>query len=189
VALTVPIAVTKILKAKGSPEVKFDSVTRHFKQRVRQTGGCFATVLLCKGFVLKRDRHNGGECSIRKDCDFITRMRSNPKVAKHFPESRMIGEVMIQERTDRNPNLYEKYRRQINALGRKFGVSDVHAYNIGWKTVKGEPIPLFIDVGFRRSPAKIRKAKNPKKLSWFLPEQEIDGLMNYCSDDDSDCSY
>ena len=187
-SLKIPVGVVKILKKKSDPETTFELIQSHFRDNLRETGGCFARVLMCKNFVLKRNSsRNTEDCSLDRDYKFIVKMRSNPKNRNHFPESIKFGGVIVQERCDRNPSLFRKYSDQIHALAQKFGVSDVHDYNIGWKVVKGEDFPVFIDVGFRHKPAKPKKRRQPKKLSWFLPESQVRNRCNsYDSCDDYD---
>ena len=175
-SLRIPAGVVKILKSKSPPRAKFIAIQKFLTYRVHNTAGCFNAVLLCKGFVLKRnlcsDSHPDG--NVRKDFAFITKMRSDPKTRQFFPEARLFRNVMVQERCDRNVALSHAYKKQSTALGAKLGVGDLHNYNIGWRVVKGkEPIPVFIDVGITRASRRKKKAvRKVKRLSWFLSESE-----------------
>lgn len=187
-SLKIPAKVVKILKSKSPPRAKFEAVRNLLKYRVHNTGGCFNAVLLCNGFVLKRnlqrDSHPDG--NVRKDFAFISKMRSNPKTRQFFPESRLFHNVMVQERCDRNVVLSRRYRKESTALGAKLGIGDLHNYNIGWRSGK-EPVPVFIDVGITRTPPRKHKPRRKvKRLSWFLSESEVRRLGESNSFSDSD---
>jgi hypothetical protein len=183
VALAIPVNVGKLLTAHKARVNFLDDADALF-DRVRRTlkmpsfgkvggvrGGCFARVLMCKGFVIKWERDmpsHPRSCSMKKDFTFIRKMRSKPSLRSHFPMSQMFGDsLMVQERCDINYNLYEKHEHRIRALGYKLGIEDVHEENIGWrKTATGEFVPVFIDVGFRTRPGRAKKVRKDKTPKW-----------------------
>lgn len=172
-SLKIPVAVQKILKTRTSSSFeKFNHIQRHYRYRVHQTGGVFSEVLLCRGYVVKRSNSDSSEAI--RDFKFLKKMRTNKKYRMHFPDVRMYpGGIMVQERCDRNVPLYDKYRDQIYALSLLLGIGDIHEYNIGWRKMRGVPVPVFIDVGIRRRAVTAKKGRNPKKLFWFLPPSTV----------------
>lgn len=180
--MKVPQAVKKILSSKGNYRLKFAAIRKFYKGKTKETGGCFSRVIVCEKFVVKYERPQPSHprsCSMKADFNFLTRMRKSPKNRSHFPATVMVNGFMIQERCDVNYDLFDRYNQQLEWLGNKFGVEDIHEENIGWRNAKSKsPTPVFIDVGFRMKPVKPTKSKKNPVPKWAK------GLEAYKADRD-----
>lgn len=170
-ALKIPAAVLKVLRSNRTPRDKYYTLKKMYRPKI--SSGCANSVLIFASYVVKVPQvemsreHRFG--TLRQEYDFIQNMRKNRKIRRFFPETKLIGGVMVQERCDVNWNHHDKFYSHVENLADKLGIYDAHEDNIGWKRNKKGPYPVFIDVNLRHSKSR----RNGKKVRSWFPEKVV----------------
>lgn len=143
-----------------------------FKRKARITSGAYRTAIIFDDFVIKYTQDADYIEQLEAEADFIGEMRTNPKHARHFPETHFfsIGKtaVLIQEKINmkRTKWITPRLEEHARSLGEALGIDDVHSGNYGWKGERGEEYPVFIDVDLRLN--RTKNGKTERIRSWMV---------------------
>jgi hypothetical protein len=162
-SLAVPVTVERLLKnPKLTDAQKWAALSR--RKGVKKRRGAFVQVLMFPTFVVKKLRKRTASwvrdlnyASLESDTKFLTRKRRNAAGRKHFPETRMVGPFMVQERADTHLKTFNQYEMAIFDVAGQFEIEDIHEANVGFRRVKGkvDPTPVFIDVNLSGDPDRL----------------------------------
>lgn len=136
--------------------VSFNTLSRMFKQaglKVRIGSGAYRYAVIMDGGVIKVSNDSCRLNAIRTECEFISKMRNDPKYGRHFPETHLVEigtiPVQVQERISLDHTGKWSLQEEVEKLGRHLGIEDIHDENYGWKGEPGREYPVFIDVDLR----------------------------------------
>lgn len=135
---------------------------------VKVASGAYRTALVFDDFIVKFSRDDYRQREIITEAEFINDFRADEKYGRHFPETYVVqvgaAPVLVQEKV----NMSQKGvswddRYEVERLGDRLGIEDVHEGNYGWAGPKGKRYPVFVDVDLRKTTTR----RNPRR-SWHV---------------------
>lgn len=135
---------------------------------VKAASGAYRTALIFDNFIIKFSRDEYRQEAIITEAEFINDFRADEKYARHFPETYVVqvgaAPVLVQQKVDMSHRGFSyNDHREVEYLGDRLGIEDVHQGNYGWAGPKGKRYPVFVDVDLRQSGAR----RKPRR-SWHV---------------------
>ena len=135
---------------------------------VKVASGAYRTALVFDDFIVKFSRDDYRQDAIITEAEFINQLRADEQFGRHFPETYVVqvgdAPVLVQQKV----NMSQKGvswddRYEVERLGERLGIEDVHEGNYGWAGPRGKRYPVFVDVDLRISDA----GRKPRR-SWHV---------------------